>query len=313
VKNAVQNRPEVAGIAASQHLMARWLELSYVEVDGATSVAWEFAWGEDFREVMGFDLVAGRDLDPDLATDVESGVLVNEMFAREHGWESPVNQRLSVGSNENKREYRVVGVVRDFYPNGVDSRMRPTFVSLAAPEQYQYALIRCRPGTTASLMAYMEEQWKTLFPHLAFDGFWLAEQNDAGDVNQSIKLVFMYIAGMVIAISSMGLLALISLNISRRTKEIGIRKALGASLSDIVTLVSHQLIAMIVIGSLVAAALGHFLVDSLLASIWPYYCDFGPWPFLLAPLLVFVVAGLTVGYRVLSAARANPVEALRYE
>ncbi|MCX6834195.1 MAG: FtsX-like permease family protein, partial [candidate division Zixibacteria bacterium] len=104
-----------------------------------------------------------------------------------------------------------------------------------------------------------------------------------------------------------------SLNIARRTHEIGVRKALGASVANISVLVTREFVVLVLIGSVLAVGLGYYLTDMLLSSIWTYYCDFGVAPFVLSIVVIMGVAGLSVGFRVLSAARANPVDALRYE
>jgi ABC-type antimicrobial peptide transport system permease subunit len=111
----------------------------------------------------------------------------------------------------------------------------------------------------------------------------------------------------------MGLFALVSLNINKRTKEIGIRKVLGASVYNIAVLITREFLILVSIGSVLAAVLGYFLVDILLSSIWAYYCDFGVMPYFLAVVIIFVVSMLSVGIRVHTAATSNPVNALKYE
>jgi putative ABC transport system permease protein len=111
----------------------------------------------------------------------------------------------------------------------------------------------------------------------------------------------------------MGLFALVSLNISRRTKEIGIRKTLGASVPNICCLIAKEFVALILIGGVIASALSYFMLNALMNSIWAYHIGFDAVPFLTALLMVFGVSVVTVGLKVIAAAHANPVEALRYE
>jgi ABC-type antimicrobial peptide transport system permease subunit len=110
-----------------------------------------------------------------------------------------------------------------------------------------------------------------------------------------------------------GLFALVSLTISRRTKEIGIRKVLGASVVSIGKLINREFVIMLVVASVLASVGGYFLVDMLLDSIWTYHVSLGLAPFLLTTLLIFVLAFLTVGGQVYRVATANPIDALRYE
>jgi ABC-type antimicrobial peptide transport system permease subunit len=162
--------------------------------------------------------------------------------------------------------------------------------------------------------AYLQDVWKELFPQQPYRGFY-HDDIIAGDaqVTDSIRTVFLYIAIMVVIISGMGLFALVSLSIARRTKELGIRKVLGASVINIGFLITREFIILMAIGSLIAAALGYFLVDSLMSSIWTYYVDFGVTPFVFSAVVVLVIAMLTVSFQVYSVVTANPVVALRDE
>ncbi|MFQ5770228.1 MAG: ABC transporter permease, partial [bacterium] len=132
-------------------------------------------------------------------------------------------------------------------------------------------------------------------------------------VNESIRRVFTYIAIIAVLIASMGLFALVSLNIAKRTKEIGIRKILGASIVNIARLISREFILLIIIGSVLASIMGYYMVKALLGSIWAYYVDFSVLPFILSSVLVFILSLLTVSSQVFSVATSNPVDAIRDE
>jgi putative ABC transport system permease protein len=204
--------------------------------------------------------------------------------------------------------------VGDFYPNTISSLLRPAIIRLISPDQYRYAVIRTTPEGRQEVNAYLEDYWRQNYSNLAYGGLWLDwNTRREYEVNDNIRLVFLYVAVIAIVISSMGLLALVSLNIARRTREIGIRKALGASVANIGALVTREFVILILIGSVLAVGLGYYLTDLFLSSIWSYYCDFGASPFVASILIILAVAALSVGYRVWTAARSNPVEALRYE
>ena len=166
-------------------------------------------------------------------------------------------------------------------------------------------------GTTALKAS---EEFTRLIPTRPYDGFWQDETlADEMRTNDAIRLVFLWIAGIVIIISGMGLFALVSLKIARRTKEFGIRKILGATMVNISYLISKELIIMITLGCLLASVMGYYLVDALCSSIWTYYVDFGVTPFVSSGLLVLCVAALTVGFQVYRVTSNNPVEAIRDE
>jgi ABC-type antimicrobial peptide transport system permease subunit len=136
---------------------------------------------------------------------------------------------------------------------------------------------------------------------------------EAISVSESIKTMFLYISFLAIVIAAMGLFALVSLNIARRTKEIGVRKVLGASMLSIVRLLNKEFVRLLLAAALIASIAGYFTVQALLKSIYSYHVGFSPVPFIMAGLSVFVIALLTVGSQVVKVATANPVESLRYE
>jgi ABC-type antimicrobial peptide transport system permease subunit len=125
--------------------------------------------------------------------------------------------------------------------------------------------------------------------------------------------MFIYISVLAIVISMMGLFALVSLNIARRTKEIGIRKVLGARVLHIINLVNKEFVRLLIAAGLIASVSGYFAVKALIASIYAYHVGFSVTPFVLAAFAVFLIAVLTVGSQVLKVATANPVDSLRYE
>ncbi len=314
IKNAIEDHPGITAIGGSRNLMGRsWYTID-VESEGLRTRANVFEIGENFAETIGFEFTDGRPFDSNLATDIDNAVIVNERFVEEFGLSSAVDKHVKFTFRDSLIENRIVGVVKDFFPFDVGVRVRPTLLRFAPYDRYQYLSIKCDPQNISAASSYVQETWKELFPNQPYDGFWQDETlAESRLVNQSIRVVFIYIAVMVLIISSMGLFALVSLNIAKRTKEIGIRKILGASMSNLCILIAKEFVLLILIGGALATVMGYFLVDSLLSSIWEYYTDFGVTPFVLATVMIFGVSVLTVSFRVFGAATANPVEALRYE
>ncbi|MEE9443737.1 MAG: ABC transporter permease [candidate division Zixibacteria bacterium] len=314
LKNSLATNPNITSIAATRHLMNRFFSGRDVIVDGEEKYVHLFEVGENYFSTLGFELTDGRIFNTGLGNNSGNEVIVNETLVKQFGFEEPLGKQISLKGSDTTEVCTIIGVVRDFYPNGLWSRLRPTVMRPVDPEQYAYMAIRCQDENPGDIAGTIESLWKESFPHLPYEGFWFedtyAENNQ---VNESIKLVFQYIAMMVLIISCMGLYALVSLNISKRTKEIGIRKVLGATVTNIGALMSREFVVLTLIGSVLASAMGYYMVDMLMSSIWMYYTDFGLIPFILAPLLVIVLALLTVSYRIYSAASANPVDALRYE
>jgi len=295
----VQNQTGVITTGGSRHLMGRFLQNTYGEIEQTRTLASRFDIGENYFQTLGFELVDGRLFDAQRATDIDQAVMVNETLVNQFGWSSIEGKSITFESQDSVVACQVIGVVRDFYPNGIDMRLLPAVLRLAPEDRYQFLSIKCDENNSAVIATHVQDSWKRLFPDRPYTGFWQVEtMADAQETNNSIKLVFLYVAIMVIIISSMGLFALVSLNINRRVKEIGIRKVLGATMSNIGLLIAREFIWLIAIGSILASVLGYFLMDSLLRSVWTYYCDFGITPFVLAALFVLGVAVFTVGFQV---------------
>jgi ABC-type antimicrobial peptide transport system permease subunit len=210
--------------------------------------------------------------------------------------------------------YSVIGVVEDFYNDGVWRPMTACLFRMAKPEAFRHLVVRTRAENLKSTNQFLSDTWQRIVPDLPYEGFYQDEvMAEAIEVSENIKTMFIYISILAIAISAMGLFALVSLNIARRTKEIGIRKVLGATMLHIMNLVNNEFVRLLIIATIVASVAGYFAVQSLLQSIYAYHVGFSFLPFLLSGAIVFVIAILTVGSQVLKVATANPVNALRYE
>lgn len=208
----------------------------------------------------------------------------------------------------------MVGVVKDFYYRNFWRKIGPAILSLVPDEQYRYLIARIDSEDLQAVSQYFQTQWQKVFPNLPYAGFFQDDaQAEAIQVTQSISTIFFYISVISILIASMGLFAMVSLNIAKRTKEIGIRKILGASVVRIGQLISKEFVLLLIFASFLASWIGYFSVDILLKSIYAYYVDFGFSPFFAAAVLMFLIAILTVGSQVYKVATRNPIEALRYE
>jgi hypothetical protein len=308
--NAIEKNTSIVDVAGSRdHLGQRWYTRT-VESASFKSRVDVFGVGYDYLKTMALHLVAGRDFDQNLATDVDESIIVNQKLVRELGWQEPLGQTVTVDS----ARYTVIGVVEDFYNNGAWRPVVPCILRVVKPEGFRYVVARVRAEKLAATNEFLRSEWQRVAPDTPYEGFYQDEvMAEAITVSENIKTMFLYISVLAIVIAAMGLFALVSLNIARRTKEIGIRKVLGASVAHIMNLVNKEFVRLLIAASLVASVSGYFLVQVLLRSIYTYHVGFSALPFLLASLAIFLVAVLTVGSQVVKVATANPVDSLRYE
>ena len=265
--------------------------------------------GEDYLETAGLEIVAGRPFDARREADVTSAVLVNETFVKQFDWTDPLGQYVTMDSVR----YEVVGVLRDFY-NNVWNPITPSVFRLAEPAAYRYLVARVPAEDLTAMQAFMRETWQQVAPETPYGGLPQDEMMaEASLVNASIRTTFFYMALVAIVIAAAGLYALVSLNIARRTKEIGVRKVLGATVAHLSVLLNREFAVLLLIASLLASAAGYWGLEALLDSIWTYHAGVSITAFVWAALAMVVIAVLTVGRHVYRAATANPIEALRYE
>lgn len=314
LKQALASHPDILNVGASRNLIGRSWHSVEIESEQQESQVQLFQIGERYLETFGHTVLQGRALDWNLQSDLDAAILVNEKLVEEFGWDSAPGKYVKLRFEEQEKEYRIVGVVRNFHAQGVWGPVEPAVMRLCQPEQYRYVSIRIAEDKLGATASHIQAEWKRLFPHRPYDGFFVDELlAEAMRVNESIRQVFVYIAIISVLIAAMGLFALVSLNIARRTKEIGIRKVLGASLARIGQLISREFMLLLTAACVLAIPMGYYLVNPLISSIFTYHVGFGAFPFALSFALMFVVALLTVGMHVYQAATANPAQALRDE
>lgn len=266
--------------------------------------------GYNYLETMQIRLAQGRTFDENQPSDLQNAVVINQKFAEEMGWTEALGQTVSLDT----LRYTVIGVVEDFHNEGVWRPIAPCLFRMAKPENIRNLAVRASLANLHATNEFLRETWRRVVPDLPYEGFYQDEVlAEAFNVSDSIKTMFIYIAVLAIAISAMGLFALAALNIARRTKEMGIRKVLGASMLHIMNLVNKEFVLLLCVAAALASVAGYFTVRALIESIYAYHVGFSALPFLLSGAIVFVIAALTVGSQVLKVATANPVEALRYE
>ncbi len=309
-KNAVAQNANVVSVAGSMsHVGFNWGNA--VVTSAAQKIeASLLSVGYNYLETMQIRLSQGRTFDENQPSDLQNAVVVNQKFASELGWTEPLGQIVSLDT----LRYTVIGVVEDFYNDGAWRPITPCFFRMAKPEHIRTIAVRTSAEQMKATNEFLRETWQRVVPDLPYEGYYQDRvMAEALEVSDSIKTMFIYIAVLAIAIAAMGLFALVALNLARRTKEIGIRKVLGATLAQIMNLVNKEFALLLLASTALASVAGYFAVRALIESIYAYHVGFSALPFLLSGAIVFVIAALTVSSQVLKVATANPVEALRYE
>jgi putative ABC transport system permease protein len=277
-------------------------------------IIWEPA-SPEYIPTMGLQLVAGRNFHPDIHSD-SGNVIINQSMASLMGKAGRVGASLSYG-NKNKEHYRVIGIVKDYLFNDLGGTVIPPLMLSCDREvkgNYNFLTIRLKPGKDLSArLAKMEAVIKANNPGYPVDYRFVDEQfNDLFRGETHIGMLAAIFAVLAIFISCLGLFGLAAYTAERRTKEIGIRKVLGASVSGLATLLSMEFLQLVALSCLIGFPLAWWGMNNWLADI-PYRTPIHWWVFGLAGIAAIGVALLTVSFQAIRAALSNPVKTLRTE
>jgi ABC-type antimicrobial peptide transport system permease subunit len=263
----------------------------------------------DYLKTMGIPLVAGRDFSKEYGTD-SLAVIINEQMARLLGTKDAVGAMLPI-SDESK--YRVIGVVKDFHFKSLHQEIAPLTMAIHRIWPLNYIFVRVQPGSLAASMAQVRAAWKKVNPKEMAEPSFLDENTDRLYQKETrLSKIFMSGALLTILISCMGLFAIVLLVIVQRTREIGIRKVLGAGVGSIVTLVSKDFIRLVLIAIIIASPIAWYMMNAWLQD-FAYRIQIQWWVFVLAGIVAVLIALITLSFQSIRAALKNPVKSLKTE
>ncbi len=278
-----------------------WMYVTYQESPRQEVAV--FSIDYDLFKTLGMQLVEGREFSEEFPTDRKKSIIVNEALIKKFGIEDPI------GKIFNHRT--IIGVVRDFHFRSLHHKVEPALMSLGT--EHSRLLIRISSNNVPSTIAFIKEQWKKVTPDHAFEFSFLDEELDEQyQKEERWTRMIQYATGFAIFIAGLGAFGLATLATARRTKEIGIRKVLGASQAQILSLLSREFFLYIALASLIAFPIAYYAINQWLQT-FPYRIELDLVTFLLGSFVMFIVVITTVATQVLKAIRANPVDALRYE
>ncbi len=323
IKADLAQHSRILGVTGAQFAAGEEVGLSLVQIDNHEGVMEPHSlnimgFDEDFLAVMGIELVAGRNFGPDTPRDFS--VIVNKTLVREMGWEDPIGKRIHSGNYRNQ----VVGVMRDFHFHSLHQPVSALFaygyeedLSFLNPMSRLLAsrtlLIKIAPHDISETLAFLRERWLDYAPGQPFDYRFYDDMLNAVYLSerQQMQLIAIF-AGVCILLSCMGLFGLSSFTTAQRTKEIGIRKILGASTFSVVILLFQRIAGLILIGALVGSVVCYYLMAQWLAG-FAYRQEINPLIFVLATLGALAVAFITVALQSWRTASSSPALALKYE
>lgn len=277
------------------------------------SVSTEFITAdEDYVKAMGFQLIAGRNFEPS-GQELTDALIINENCVLAMGWESPedaIGKRIDSPSGMPRGV--VVGVIKDYHQHGLQQRIRPVVLSTMTQFARQY-VVRYTAASTQDLLAQVESKWKEYFSGRDFEYSFL-DEDFAKQYTAELRLsnIFTTFASIAIIIAAIGLFGLVSFVVAFKTKEIGIRKVLGAETHHVFTLLSKDFIMLVLIGFVLSVPLIVYLMNNWLQN-FAFKTSIDAITILLTGIGAVLIALVTISYHALKAAMTDPVESLRYE
>lgn len=267
----------------------------------------------NYLATYGIQLLAGRWFLPGEEKNLGTGLVVNEALVKTLGYKNPsdaLGKKIYIGINEYNPP--IIGVVKDFHTSSLHQTIGPVAL-MPFPYFYYAAGIRVNPGSLRNTLASIESAYKKVYPEYVFNVSFIDEQLEKAykQETKDFKL-FKAFSGISIFICCIGLWGLIAFVVVRKTKEIGIRKVLGASISNIVGLLSKDFLKLVVIALIVASPIAWYFMHQWLEN-FAYRIDISWWMFGLAGLFAVVIALLTISFQAVRAALSNPVKNLRTE
>ena len=310
-RNSLQGNPEIVSMAgAASGIFSNRAhepvkhESKEVEVDIIDV-------GDHYLKTMDLALLEGRDFVQDSETDKKESIIISQKMATMFGWEKPLGKEVLW---KDSVKLYVVGVVKDVHTMGLWRALEPMMIRYVGPEKYSQIVVNTKQAGVPALNKYMEGKWKEIFPNRLYNGYMFVESTkEADDVNINIVKMYTFLGIIALMLSATGLFTLVSLNIIRRTKEIGVRKVLGASVANITRIINTEFFVILLLASVIGSTLSYFAVDLLMDSIWDYYQSTTTQTFIVSITIMFVVSAAVIGYKVFTAASLNPVNTLRDE
>jgi putative ABC transport system permease protein len=279
-----------------------------------TRMTW-FGVDPHYLPTLGMKLAAGRNFSTSVRSD-STGVIINETAARLFGWTKNVIGRTLTrpdvaNSGNNARTYRVIGVVKDFHFRSLHERIAPAVMTLS--DNAGLIIVKTRTADIAGLLTSLKTRWAALGTEEPFRYSFLDDAYQASyDAELKTSRILALFAGLTVFVACLGLFGLATFTAEQRTKEIGVRKVLGASVTSIVTLLSQDFLKLVLIAIVIASPIAWYAMHRWLQS-FAYRIDIAWWVFGLAGLLAVGIALLTVSFQSIKAALMNPVKSLRSE
>lgn len=316
LKQAISNLPNIKDVSLSSSVPGGGNSSAYSEIEnvkGDLQVANLDLYFVDFDYISLFDIqvTAGRPFSRDFKTDTTQAMVLNEAAVKMFGYSSP-EQAIGKRFKQWGREGKIIGVIKDFHFQSLKNPIKPLSMRIE-PSRNDYLSISVSATNLTATMAVVEKEWGEIIPNKPFSYYFLDEFfSRQYKSEEQFGQLFLNFALLAIFLSCLGLFGLASYSTMQRTKEIGIRKVMGASVSNILNLLSFDFLKLVVVSFFVAAPFSWYFMNKWLID-FAYRTTISWWVFIVAGVIALLIAVITVSFQALKAAITNPIKSLRTE
>jgi putative ABC transport system permease protein len=317
LKNEILRVPGVVRATCSSHVPGIGRNETMFSFEGVTQEKQVMPFMEvddDFLETFSMELAAGRNLSHDRPAD-KKAIILNETLVKQLSWDNPLGKTVTmtevIGRKFVDVPYTVIGVVRDFHFESLHQKIGSHLMKLSG--EVNRISVKLSPENLSETLRAIEKKWKQIEPTYPFHYVFLDESFDSlYRTERRMGLIFISFTLIAIFVASLGLFGLASFTAEQRTREIGIRKVLGASVSNVVLLLSREFTRWVILANVIAWPIAYFAMNRWLQN-FAYRIELEIWIFILSGGIALTIALLTVSTKAVRAAVANPVDSLRYE
>ncbi|MDX1943011.1 MAG: ABC transporter permease [Saprospiraceae bacterium] len=313
LKNELAQYPAIRSISGVSNSFTKGSSASMIsKEDGSRAMIFQYYVDPNYIQTMGMELLEGRDFDASLAQDTAASVIVNEAFVKTFEIEKPLGHLIGRGFAGIK-DPQIIGIVKDFHFDGLQNQIQPAILNMHPTADYGYALVKIAPENASATLKMLENTYRTINPQKPFEFSFLDEDlQKQYETEARWSKAISSAALFAIIIACLGLLGLMALVAVRRTKEIGIRKVLGASVANIVVLLSREFLRIVLITGAIAVPAAWWAMSKWLED-FAYRIELQWWVFAIAGISALLIALITLSFQAIRAAVANPVNALKNE
>ena len=321
IRTALLSNPNILSISASSSLPLGQNSFSAHHISGQPLnemiMLFSQIVDEHFIGTYNMEIVQGRNFSRDYPTDPQEAIIINEAAAKKLGWQDdPIGKKIdTLMSMTEMKTYRVIGVVKDYHFQSLHEEIQPLILYNANPYggNFYRMSLRVRPENIQETVSFLRTKWKEFDPQFPLEFTFLDDQYDAlYRTEERLGKLFGYFTALAILIGCLGLFGLSAYSAEQRTKEIGIRKVLGATTSNVTLLLVREFTKWVLLAVLIAWPLAYYIMSTWLQN-FAYRIGLGIDTFVFSALLALAIALMTVTYQAVKAAVANPVDSLKYE